>query len=448
MTVLVGKEKITGSVFASAVPTKGSSGMFIVDKAVEFVEETGDSNNTILLKTDQETSIKYFVKDFIGARVEGKTIPEESPVGSSGSNGRVERGVQSIEGQLRALLLAFEGRIGRRLDVQEKIVMFMPEYAACLINRLDVGKDGKTSYERTKGKKATLLGIEFGEKLLYKVKKDAKLAKARERWEYAIFVGIKRRSGEVWLAADGKIFSARSVRRIPVLERWCEDCVKWVTRAPWSRYKDAPAADEDLPEDLVMEARPLLGEMRGPTIINTKAKAPREFYIKKEDAEKHGYTRGCGGCSSWFRGLGRQPHSEKCRERFREIMKEDAKVKNAEERKRDFVEKIEERKKRKTEKKAEKDKEDAEMSGAIEQDGGRAQAGRSESSGSQAVAGGQGETRKAEDGDDIDAERLVGGVEVIDEEFAEVCINEVAKMMKKLKMLMRRTIGWAGLESK
>ena len=180
LTVLVGKEKITGSVFASAVPTKGSSGMFIVDKAVEFVEETGDSNNTILLKTDQETSIKYFVKDFIEARVEGKTIPEESPVGSSGSNGRVERGVQSIEGQLRALLLAFEGRIGRRLDVQEKIVMFMPEYAAYLINRLEVGKDGKTSYERTKGKKATLLGIEFGEKLLYKVKKDAKLAKARE----------------------------------------------------------------------------------------------------------------------------------------------------------------------------------------------------------------------------------------------------------------------------
>ena len=162
LTVLVGKEKITGSVFASAVPTKGSSGMFIVDKAVEFVEETGDSNNTILLKTDQETSIKYFVKDFIEARVEGKTIPEESPVGSSGSNGRVERGVQSIEGQLRALLLAFEGRIGRRLDVQEKIVMFMPEYAAYLINRLEVGKDGKTSYERTKGEKQLCLESSSG----------------------------------------------------------------------------------------------------------------------------------------------------------------------------------------------------------------------------------------------------------------------------------------------
>ena len=66
----------------------------------------------------------------------------------------------------------------------------------------------------------------------------------------------------------------------------------------------------------------------------------------------------------------------------------------------------------------------------MEQDGGRAQAGRSEGSESQGVAGGQGEKRKVEDGDDIDAERLVGGVEFIDEEFVEVCVNEVAKMMK------------------
>ena len=30
--------------------------------------------------------------------------------------------------------------------------------------RLEVGKDGKTAYERAKGKKATVVGIEFGEK--------------------------------------------------------------------------------------------------------------------------------------------------------------------------------------------------------------------------------------------------------------------------------------------
>ena len=47
----------------------------------------------------------------------------------------------------------------------------------------------------------------------------------------------------------------------------------------------------------------------------------------KEDAEKHGYTRGCGGCS-WFRGLGREPHNDACRERFRILIRVDAKVTN------------------------------------------------------------------------------------------------------------------------
>jgi len=42
LTVLVGKEKVTGMCFATVVPTKGASGKFAVDKAIEFMEEIGD----------------------------------------------------------------------------------------------------------------------------------------------------------------------------------------------------------------------------------------------------------------------------------------------------------------------------------------------------------------------------------------------------------------------
>ena len=69
------------------------------------------------------------------------------------------------------------------------MIISMPEYATYLMNRLEVGQDGKTAYERTKGKKATVLGTEFGEKLLYKAKSDVKTAKSKFRWEYGIFVG-------------------------------------------------------------------------------------------------------------------------------------------------------------------------------------------------------------------------------------------------------------------
>ena len=50
-----------------------------------------------------------------------------------------------------------------------------------------------------------------------------------------------------------------------------------------------------------------------------------------------------------FRGLARQPHSEKCRERPREVLREGAKVRNAEERKQEFEKKELEKKRKKDE---------------------------------------------------------------------------------------------------
>ena len=44
---------------------------------------------------------------------------EESPKQSSGSNGVVERAVQEVEGQIRALLIAMEAREGEEMKPTE-----------------------------------------------------------------------------------------------------------------------------------------------------------------------------------------------------------------------------------------------------------------------------------------------------------------------------------------
>ena len=356
LTVLSGCERLSGMKFSTTVPTKGSSGRFAVDKCLDFIEEVGDMNSRIIIKNDQEPSIKVFIKDLVQAREDGRSILEESPVKSSGSNGIVERGIQGLEGHIRAIYLGFQDRLGRKVDTKERIVNFIPEYAAYLLNRLEIGKDGKVAYERVKGKKPTVLGIEFGEKLLYKVKPDQKMEKINSRWECGIFVGIRRKSGEVWISIQDKIIKARSIRRIPIEHRWGEDCVTWITRAPWNRYKDAVDADGDLPEGVpAVEARPVDTGIGGKTIfVETRARAPRDFHIRKEDAEKHGYTKGCGGCTSWFRGLGRQPHNEKCRARFAELLKDDAKFKNSQDRKAEFEQRELDKGRKKDEKKEDK----------------------------------------------------------------------------------------------
>ena len=67
---------------------------------MEFVEEMGDGSQAIVVKTDQESSIGAIVGDLVKDREEGRTIVEESPVQSSGSNGKVERCVGSFSWNL------------------------------------------------------------------------------------------------------------------------------------------------------------------------------------------------------------------------------------------------------------------------------------------------------------------------------------------------------------
>ncbi len=131
------------------------------------MREVGCEHGDVIVKSDQEpamTSILTEVGRMRAVAGGGRYIVERSPVGSSASNGVVERAVQSVQGQTRVLKIALEARWGLAIPHRHAVVPWPGEYAAYLLNRREVGKDGKTSYEKTRGKRATVLGIEFGEK--------------------------------------------------------------------------------------------------------------------------------------------------------------------------------------------------------------------------------------------------------------------------------------------
>ena len=125
----------------------------------------------LLVKSDQEPAVKAILSDAGRVRSSeggGRYIMEQSPVGSSASNGVVERAIQSVEQQVRVLKSAVEGRWGVKLETRHPVIPLVTEHAAVLLNRFEVGHDGKTAYERNKGKKAKVLGMEFGEAILWK----------------------------------------------------------------------------------------------------------------------------------------------------------------------------------------------------------------------------------------------------------------------------------------
>ena len=171
------------------------------------------------------------------------------------------------------MLLAFEGRIGRKLHSKEPVTLFMPEYAAYVANRREVGSDGKTAHGRSKGKTVKCLGMEFGEKVLFKKKANGHLEKLEARWEHRIFAGVRSRSNEIWVAIKDQVLMVRSVKRVLVEQGWGEDCVKWVNRAPWNKYNGDEYADGDVPEGVVAPRN----RGCGVEFFNTREKMPREF---------------------------------------------------------------------------------------------------------------------------------------------------------------------------
>merc|ERR1711973_507294 len=148
---------------AAVVPSKGKCAC-----AVKKVEEMMDSlgYTKFVLKTDQEPAIME-LKDAVRRSRTEEIIPEESPVEDSRSNGYIERAIQEVQGQVRTIKSAVEGRYKEEIAPDHPAIPWMVTHAAGTLNRYQVGKDGMKEYRRLRGENHEVKVAEFGECVLY-----------------------------------------------------------------------------------------------------------------------------------------------------------------------------------------------------------------------------------------------------------------------------------------
>ena len=180
--------------------------------------------NKIIIKTDQEPAILAVAVDVVRMRAANgsdETISENSVAYSHQSNGVVERGVQSVEGMIRTMRSALEERMGEELLISDAVWPWLVEYSSYLLNRVEVGHDGKTAYERLKGKSANVIRVEFGETVMWKRRPiGGPLGKLSIMWDEGVFLGIKGTTSEIIIGAGAGIYRTRSIRRKPKEEQW------------------------------------------------------------------------------------------------------------------------------------------------------------------------------------------------------------------------------------
>ena len=107
----------------------------------------------VVLRSDGEPALVDLMKEIAKGRGNRRTVIEHSAPGDSQGNGFIERGVRSVQKMTRVLKLDLEHRLTTRLEVTHPVFAWLVEHAVDLHNKFLVGSDGKTAYERLKGKK-------------------------------------------------------------------------------------------------------------------------------------------------------------------------------------------------------------------------------------------------------------------------------------------------------
>jgi hypothetical protein len=243
----------------------------------------------------------------------------------------IERAVQGMEGHARAMKRALEKRWSAKVPEDHAIIPWMFDYAAVLLNRYEVGRDGRTSYERLKGKRSDMAGIEFGEGVRFKKAAGKKQAKMEVRWEDGVYLGVKPTSGEVLCGTKEGVWKTRSVMRKTWEERWSPTNAEMVGGVPWKVTEGDEATSEPMWRGEIIEEGD--GKERAVKEADEETEGFKDFSITEKDLEKHGYSRGCQGCRAVIAKTARQGHSSGCRERLRKEMKGEKKVQEASRRK-------------------------------------------------------------------------------------------------------------------
>ena len=189
--ILVVRERDTRLTLSFLVREKGASDPYVIRRVLALIREVGLEGERIIIKTDQESPIRAVVDKVILAREKAATFQEHSPVRSSGSTGVIERAVKEVEMRVRCMKSALDERVGMDVSATSAVLPWMVEYASVLMNRYLVGHDGKTAYERARGKSSKMLGYEFGEIVHFRrAPLPGKLGKLDTLWSTGVYVGI------------------------------------------------------------------------------------------------------------------------------------------------------------------------------------------------------------------------------------------------------------------
>ena len=207
----------TGYGVVSVVMKKGPQDKHAVRVILQLLEELGCSSG-VILQSDAEAAATELVRAVASSRP-GKTIVRQCPVASHGSNGTVERFIQSVQGLARTLRAGFAQQTEMELPATAQLSTWLIRHAAWVVTRYQKHADGRTSYQRVHNVPYSSVICEFGEHVMARKPGDVR-QKFQENWFDGIWLGRSSGSDEHYIGTRDGLKRARTIKRHDPCSRW------------------------------------------------------------------------------------------------------------------------------------------------------------------------------------------------------------------------------------
>ena len=214
----------------------------------------------VIVRTDNEPAIVALLHGVLKALkvdVIDQAMPDHPPAYDSKANGSIENAVRQVQGILRSHLSCLQGRLGCRIPGDHPIMAWMVQHAAWTLTIRQRGKDGRTAYERLKGRPFHKRMVGIGEVCLAKLSKRAvalaEIPKLAPRWTAAVFLGYSRETHEYVFHSHGRVIKSRALQRVRQNVRWNLRALEEIKATPYSLHRQ-PHEGEVIVRDPSMAA--------------------------------------------------------------------------------------------------------------------------------------------------------------------------------------------------
>lgn len=195
--LLVMADERTGSRYARAVGCKGTGENVSLDWLIEDVSSslkswghTGGREGELIMKSDGEP-VLVALKDAVMQYHGGINIPEYPAKGKKAEHGLIEEAGETVREYACTFISQIEAGAKGTPPLNSNLHLWLVRWAAVCYSRYAVGKDGRTAYERLRGRTCKAIVVPMGEKVWYKKSKGLK-ERIRQRRNGTLEFGSSR----------------------------------------------------------------------------------------------------------------------------------------------------------------------------------------------------------------------------------------------------------------